>query len=314
MDKSKRQYGNKAAALPLFTFVLILVFSISWDIFADSTQNVVIISSSNSNYQHQTAARIQEKLEASGAMAIIITTDKIISSSKNVKTLYVAIGEDAIKSLHEYDSDAFVLRIGSRKTPDSKYTSAQSDLITAQPDCRHIQLIKSINPEWSTVGVLSSLGSLEIAGSLTKCAIRQNLNLRVYAITDNTDLLVTLETAIEDNKALLAISDPLIYNSNTVKNILLTAYRHRKPVIGYSDSFVQAGAIAAIYTSPESVGDKAATIISGFFSNNWQFNKNIYVTGDFSISTNTQVATSLDITLPSEESIRNSIMRMEKRP
>ena len=314
MDNTKRQYGNKAAVFPLFAFVLILVFSISWDIFADSTQNVVIITSSNSNYQHQTAARIQEKLEASGAMAMTISTDDIISASRNVKTLYVAIGEDAIKSLHEYDSDAFVLRISSRKTPDSKYTSAQSDFITAQPDCRHIQLIKSINPEWSTVGVLSSLGSLDIAGALTKCAIRQNINLRVYAITDNTDLLVTLEAAIEDNKALLAISDPLIYNTNSVKNILLTAYRHRKPVIGYSDSFVQAGAIAAIYTSPESVGDKAAKIISGFFSNNWQFNKNIYVTGDFSISTNKQVATSLDITIPGEESIRNSIMRMEKRP
>ncbi len=314
MDKTKRQYGNKAAVLPLCAFVLILVFSISWDIFADSTQNVVIITSSNSNYQQQTAARIREKLESSGAMAMIISTDDIISASRNVKTLYVAIGEHAIKSLHEYDSDAFVLRISSRIIPDSEYTSAQSDFITAQPDCRHIQLIKSINPEWSTVGVLSSLGSLDIAAALTKCAIRQNINLRVYAITDKTDLLVTLEAAIEDNKALLAISDSLIYNSNTVKNILLTAYRHRKPVIGYSDSFVQAGAIAAIYTSPESVGDKAAKIISGFFSNNWQFNKNIYVTGDFSVSTNTQVASSLEITIPDEESIRNSIMRMEKRP
>lgn len=314
MDNSKRQYGNKPAVFSLCVFVLILVFSISSDLFADSTQNVVIITSSNSNYQRQTAARIQQKLEASGAMAIIITTDEIISSSKNVKTLYVAIGEDAIKSLHEYDSDAFVLRISSRKIPDSKYTSAQSDFLTAQPDCRHIQLIKSISPEWSTVGVLSSLGSLDSAAALTKCAIRENLNLRLYAITDTSDLLVTLETAIEDNKALLAIADPLIYNTNTVKNILLTAYRHRKPVIGYSDSFVQAGAIAAIYTSPESVGDKAAIIISGFFSNNWQFIKNIYVTDDFSISTNKQVATSLEITLPGEESIRSSIMSMEQRP
>ena len=314
MDKTRRQYANKTAVFPLCAFVLLLVFSLSSDIFADSTHNVVIITSPNSNYQRQTAARIQGKLETSGAMAIIITTDDIISSSKNVKTLYVAIGEDAIKSLHEYDSDAFVLRISSRKIPDAKYTSAQSDLITAQPDCRHIQLIKSINPEWSTVGVLSSLGSLDIAAALTKCAIRQNINLQVYAITDESDLLVTLEAAIENNKALLAISDPLIYNTNTVKNILLTAYRHRKPVIGYSDSFVQAGAIAAIYTSPESVGDKAAKIISGFFSNNWQFNKNIYVTNDFSISTNKQVATSLEITIPGEESIRNSIMRMEKRP
>jgi len=314
MDRKRLQFINKASILTILVLLLLLLFSKPSDIFADKHQNVVIITSSNSNYEQQTSASIREKLESVGAMAIIISTDDIISASRNVKTLYVAIGEDAIKSLHEYDSDAFVLRISSRKNSDYKYTSAQSDLITAQPDCRHIQLIKSINPEWSTVGVLSSLGSLDIAGALTKCAIRQNLNLRIYAITDNTDLLITLETAIEDNKVLLAISDPLIYNSNTVKNILLTAYRHRKPVIGYSDSFVQAGAIAAIYTSSESVGDKAATIISGFFSNNWQFSKNIYVTGDFSISANTQVATSLDITLPGEESIRNSIMKMDKRP
>jgi hypothetical protein len=96
----------------------------------------------------QTAGRIRENLEADGDMAIIVSTDDIVAPEKNVKTLYVAIGEHAIKSLHEFDSNAFVLRINSRKIPDSKYTSAQSDLITAQPVCRHIQLIKSLNPDW----------------------------------------------------------------------------------------------------------------------------------------------------------------------
>jgi len=84
MDNTKRQYGNKPAVFSLCAFVLILVFSISWDIFADSTHNVVIITSSNSNYQRQTAAIILEKLEASGAMAIIISTNDIISASRNV--------------------------------------------------------------------------------------------------------------------------------------------------------------------------------------------------------------------------------------
>jgi ABC-type uncharacterized transport system substrate-binding protein len=83
------------------------------------------------------------------------------------------------------------------------------------------------------------------------------------------------------------------------------------PVIGYSDSFVQAGAVAAIYTSPESIAVKASSIISGFFNNNWQFNKKVYSTDGFSISLNTQVAASLEITLPSVESIRES---MENRP
>ena len=295
-------------------FLLCFIFCIALGAIADSKHNIVIISSSNSDYQKQTASRIQKKAEANGAMAMIISADDIISSEQNVKTLYVAIGEDAINSLYEYDSNAFVLRINSRKIPDSKYTSAQSDLLTAQPDCRHIQLIKSIDPDWSTVGVLSSLDSLNIAAALTKCAIKHNLNLQVYAITDESDLLVTLETAVVNNKVLLAITDPLIFNSHTVKNILLTAYRNRKPVIGYSDSFVQAGAVAAVYTPPESVGDKAAEIISGFFNNNWQFNKNVYFTEDFSISTNSQVATSLEIVLPDRETIRNHIKSMEQKP
>ena len=295
----------------MFAFALLLIFSISMGAFANGKQNIVIISSSNSDYQVQTASRIREKLEANGARAIIISTDDIVSAAKNIKTLYIAIGEQAINSLHEYDSNAFVLRINNRKIPGSKYTSAQSDLITAQSECRHIQFIKSLNPDWSTIAVLSSVDSVDIAAAFRKCAISQNLELNIYTVTDKSELLETLETAIEDNRVLLAITDPFIYNSKTLKNILLTTYRHRMPVIGYSDSFVQAGAVAAIYTSPESIADKASSIISGFFNNNWQFNKHSYSTDDFSISTNTQVATSLEISLPSEESIRDS---MENRP
>lgn len=295
----------------MFAFALLVISGISWNAFANGKQNIVIISSSNSDYQVQTARRIREQLEANGSMAIIISTDDIVSSEKNVKTLYIAIGEQAINSLYAYDSNAFVLRINNRKIPGSKYTSAQSDLITAQSECRHIQLIKSLDPECSTVAMLSSVNSLETAEAFRKCAASQNLKLNIYTITDKSDLLETLETAMEDNEALLAITDPFIYNSNTIKNILLTAYRHRKPVIGYSDSFVQAGAVAAVYTSPDSIGDKAARIISGFFDNNWQFNRNVYFTDDFSISTNRQAATSLEITIPSDESIRKSL---EKRP
>lgn len=302
---------NSTPILSVFAFILLVLLSGSWDTHANSKHNIVIVSSSNSDFQKQTANSIRKNLEADGDMAIIISTDDIISSAQNVKTLYVAIGEYAIKRLHEFDSDAFVLRINSRIIPGTKYNSAKSDLITAQPECRHIELIKAINPDWTTVAVLSSIDSLDIAAALTKCTIRQNLNLNVYAIADKSDLLKTLETAIEDNKVLLAITDPLIYNSNTVRNILLTAYRQRKPVIGYSDSFVQAGAVAAVYTSPGSIASKASTIISDFFKNNWQFNKNIYSTDDFSISTNTQVATSLEIVLPSKESIRKSL---EERP
>ena len=60
------------------------------------------------------------------------------------------------------------------------------------------------------------------------------------------------------------------------------------------------------------MSEKAASIIMDFFDNNWQFDSNVYSTSDFSISINRQVATSLEISLPSEKTIRKNIERMSK--
>ncbi len=281
-------------------------------VYAEITYHIVIVTSAESSYQTRIANSIRENLEADGARSVIVSAEDIGSTHRNGKTLYIAIGEQAVESLDKFDSNAIMLRIRNKAVPGTRYNSAQSDLITAQPACRHIKLVKAINSKWHSIGVLSSVESLETAAALTRCAIRHNINLQVYAITDKSDLMVTLEAAVKNNKALLAIPDPLVYNSYTVKNILLTAYRHRKPVIGFSESFVQAGAVAAAFTPPEGIGDKAFDIIARFFGNNWQFDRKIYNTDDFSIATNKQVATSLDIKLPDPEAIRAAVMKMER--
>jgi putative ABC transport system substrate-binding protein len=281
---------------------------------ADITHHVVIVTSSDSSYQKSIASRIHQNLEDAGTRTMTIAADDIASTSRNGKTLYVTIGNYATQTLDDFDSASMALRISDRVQPGRKFTSTKADLITAQPECRHILLIRSLNPDWTAAGVLSSVKSADTAAALTRCAIKYDVNLQVYAITDKSDLQKTLEKAVRNNKVLLAIDDPDIFNRHNVKNILLTAYRHRKPVIGYSDSFVQAGAIAAVYTSAESAGDRAADILSEFFRNSWQFSQKIYSTEDLSISVNRQVAASLDLDLPDVESIRSSITGMEEKP
>lgn len=311
--KGQVRINNRSIA-SILVVLLLAIPGVSTDAFAETKNHIVIITSSRSTYQQQTADTIQQQLAKANAITMLVSAENIASSSNNDKTLYIAIGDEAIKNLHEFDPDAFTLRLTSQRIPGIKYSSAQSDLITAQPACRNIQLIKAINDRWDSVGVLSSKNSLNIAAELTRCAIQQNINLNVYAISDDSDLLKTLETAVENNKVLLAITDPLIYNSQSVKNILLTAYRHRKPVIAYSDSFVRAGAIAATYTSAQHAGYTAARLIMDFLDNNWQFGKNIYRPEDFAVSLNRQVASSLEITLPSEEILTERINKMEKQP
>lgn len=313
--KMKGQACVRIRSIASILVVLLLAIpGIPTDAFADIKNHIVIITSSRSSYQQQTAETIQQQLEKANAITMLVSAENIASSSNNNRTLYVAIGDKAIKNLHEFDPDAFALRLTSTQVSGIKYSSAQSDLITAQPVCRNTQLIKAINDRWDSVGVLSSKNSLNIAAELTRCAIQQNINLNVYAISDDSDLLKTLENAVENNKVLLAITDPLIYNSQSVKNILLTAYRHRKPVIAYSDSFVRAGAIAASYTSAQHAGATAARLVMNFLNNNWQFDKNTYRPEEFSVSLNRQVASSLEITLPSEEILIERIKKMDRQP
>ena len=297
----------------VFMAIFLVILTVPSTISTECKHNVVIITSSDSSYQQQTASRIQHNIDGHDIRAQIISADDVSTLPQSKNTMYVAIGEYAVKTLDAFDSNAMVLRLNNRKIPDVDYTSTRSDLITAQPACKNLQLIKTLEPKWTTIGVLSSIDSVDTTAELTKCAIKYNLNLQVYAITDESDLLKTLKTAVKNNEVLLAVVDPMIYNSRTVKNILLTAYRHRRPVIGYSDSFVEAGAVAAIYTSPETAGDDAARILYEFFENNWQFKKNSYNSSDFSVSLNRQVATSIEITLPDTATILLQIKRMDAK-
>lgn len=316
MDRKRQKNSSIIAtgsALILVLLVAILL-GVAKTALADSSRHVVIVTSSDSSYQQRTASRIQQNIDSTDTQALIISSDELTTSPDHSNTVYVAIGERAITNLHNHASDAMVLRINNRRIQSTNYTSAQSDLITEQPACKHLQLVQALNPRWTTIGVLSSINSIEATAELTICAIKYNLNLQLYAIADESDLLTTLETAVENNQVLLAIVDPLIYNSRTVKNILLTSYRHRKPVIGYSDSFVQAGAIAAVYTSPETAGDDAVNILSDFFANNWQFKHQTHTPSDFEVSTNARVAASLDLALPDRRTIIKRIRNMEIRP
>ena len=314
MDRMNSPLVSKRSVIAVLVLLFVLEMVGSRMGYADTRRCVVIVAFSDSGFQQKTALRIKQKIDAAGVRSEIISPDQIAIVPPDQQTLYVAIGEDAIETLDLFDPNAMVLRVNNAEIPALHYSSTQADLITSQPTCKDLQLIKAMDAKWTTIGVLYSRNSAITAAELVGCAVRYDLNLQLYAITDETDLLKSLQTAVENNHILLAIVDPLIYNSRTVKNVLLTSYRHRKPVIGYSESFVQAGAIAAVYTSPEIAGDDAADIVIAFFANNWQFRRKRYTPSGFSLGTNRQVGTSLDISLPDDEAIIETIRRLEAEP
>jgi ABC-type uncharacterized transport system substrate-binding protein len=120
-------------------------------------------------------------------------------------------------------------------------------------------------------------------------------------------LFASREKVLSGRDVLLAIPDSRIYSAASIRNILLTSYRHEVPLIGLSQGYVNAGALAAIFTLPEQIAEQTARQIVAFDKKR-ALSAPSYPE-NFSVALNAQVARSLEIRLPSEDEIRK---RMRK--
>lgn len=64
--------------------------------------------------------------------------------------------------------------------------------------------------------------------------------------------------AVADAPVLLAWPDRAVFNSENVRNILLSTYRHGQGVIGFSADMVSSGALATTYSTPEDINTQVA--------------------------------------------------------
>jgi ABC-type uncharacterized transport system substrate-binding protein len=79
-------------------------------------------------------------------------------------------------------------------------------------------------------------------------------------------LLNALRRLLSNSNVILAVPDAQIYNRNNISSILLTSYRQQVPLFGFSASYVKAGALAAVYSTPAQISQQVAEIISNLSS------------------------------------------------
>lgn len=106
---------------------------------------------------------------------------------------------------------------------------------------------------------------------------------------------------IGQTDVLLALPDSAVYNTENFRNILLSTYRHKQGVIGFSADMVKAGALATTYSEIEDINVQVTEIAAS------------YVTGGelpapqfpryFRTIVNEGVARSLDVDVP--DSVRS---------
>jgi ABC-type uncharacterized transport system substrate-binding protein len=173
-----------------------------------------------------------------------------------------------------------------------------SAILLDQPTDRWINLIQTAFPGTQQVGMLVGPANQKGARLMERRLAERRLTLAIEPVSSAEEVVPALERLTPRMGLLLALPDPLAHNRNTVQPLLLTTYRAGIPVVAYSESYQQAGAVLALYsTMPQIVAQIVETL------QQFQDTRNpppaLQSPRYFTIGVNTAVARSLGLSLPS---------------
>ncbi|WP_230976734.1 ABC transporter substrate-binding protein [Pseudothauera rhizosphaerae] len=173
-----------------------------------------------------------------------------------------------------------------------------SAIVLDQPAERHLALVRAILPDAQRVGILFGPASSSLAPAFGDAARSAGLALGGQHISTAGELLPALERLLESSDALLALADPLVSGPTAARTLLLTSYRYRRPVFAYSRAYVEAGALAAVFSTPEDAAREVAAWLDGAPRSGSPQLPDVRAPRGFDIAINRQVARALGLEVP----------------
>jgi len=194
----------------------------------------------------------------------------------------------------------------------SSVTDNSFSIYLDQPISRQLNFINLLLPSSKNIGVLTSAFSATKLPSLNIESKKLNLTLHAQTINEENNLNRELNQLIENIDVLLALPDPSIHNRENIPFLLLSTYRYNIPLIGFSKTYVHAGAIAAIYSSPPQIAQQISELALQVINTPSSVSSHSFWPKYFSIATNSSVANSLGIQLPTTQIIKSKLLSLEK--
>lgn len=286
-------------------------------------EDVVIVSSERGGAYQEAAEALMAELERGGmprGEMRHLALPELEAAPGPGPRLHVTLGVEAAAALARREPRVPVLcallpRMAFERIAREagRRPSAQfSALFLAQPLERQLDLIRLALPQARRVGVLWSEESRALLAPLEQAARARDLRLVAEPVHAGEPVFSALKKVLAEADVLQALPDPNIYNSGSIQNILLASFRARVPLAGYSASFVRAGALLAVQSSPAQIGRQAAQMARAALQGRGALPPP-QAPQDFTVSVNEHVARSLGLQLDAG-TLAERLRRMEKNP
>ena len=294
---------------------------------AQSPAVAVFLSTSGKSYSElveslQTEVRKNAGLRVVAGVAGTQSIDELIggiTQSGSNPALLVTVGGEATRlALNHPDLRVPLLAtLVPRATFLTLQTSAKSAharrgvaIYLDQPLSRQLDLIRLAMPAAERLGVVLGPDTEREAERLKEAAEARGISLTLERSAKEAELYPALLRTLAHADAFLAIPDGSVINAETAQNLLLTSFRFRVPLIGYSAAYVRAGALIAVYSSPAQIGTEAGEIARAVARGGAlgvsRFPRY------FSVAVNRQIARTLDLVLEDETVLRERLQKLER--
>lgn len=281
-------------------------------------QRVVVVTAERSGAHEETLVALRSALAPD-----IPTSDFAVYGIRDLERgvpgdarIIVTIGAQAAKAVGTRAPTAPVL---STLIPRDAFDAIQygphpdrySAIFLDQPVHRQIALLNIALPHKPTVALLASPASYELARRLASVAREQQLDANIEKISAVDEIYPALERLLAEPAVLLALPDSTVFNSYTIQNVLLTSYRRRAPLVGFSPAYVHAGALLALYSTPAQIARQAADAVRRVLAGGGL--PPPQAPREFEVATNPNVARSLAIDLDSAARITARLRQRESQ-
>ena len=282
-----------------------------------------VISSDKSELYESFSATLVSELQAGGSGFAIHNTsidgmppsDTTIRASSN---LVITVGSHAARSIADLNIQTPVVHtllpmsVYRDISPLHQDCRRKTALFIDQPLARQARLARLMFPESREYGILLGPISVNRLNEINTIGDFNGIEFKTGIASENDNKLAAGRKLINESELIIAVNDPVALNPKTAKWILYVAYQQRKPVIGFSEAYVRAGAAAAVYSSPEQIARDTANMASSWLASSRRCLPAPGFPKDFSVSVNRAVSESLGSALTSEEELHRQIVNGEQ--
>lgn len=294
-------------------------------LFACST---IVLVSNNSHFAivHRIEAALFGKLKTKPKLVHLLAEnmqDKRTLQQFSQACLVVTIGSESLRQVLDTKTSQPVLSVLTRRAifdhllESHKLTLNNpkhpiSAIFLDQPIQRQLNLISCLFNHYQPklVGVILGTESSYHQDNLQKLASNFPFTLQTVIVDKFESPATVLDSLLNDAKVILAVPDSRIYNPKTARGMLLTAFHKRVPLVGYSRTFVNNGAFAAVYSNTKQLADQTADEIITIMNNKGKLREPQYPR-EFTISVNHQVARSLGVPIDNEAQVKQAMDKLE---